>query len=361
MTANEAIYRRLATVLDTLPNGFPATDSGIEIRLLKKIFTPEEAELFCDLKLHMETAAQIAERTGRPLEGLEAMLTAMWRRGQIVGANLGGVRIFKMMPWVVGIYEFQIDRMDREFVEMFEAYMRHFGPSLVRNKPEIMQVVPVRRALAEGQQVMSYQQVSGIIDAAKAFAVNECICNKARKLKGGGCDKPRDICLGLSRIEGLFDDFPWGRPITREEALAVLDLAEEKALVHLSSNVQEDHMFICNCCGCCCPVLGAVKKLGTAEPLNHGWQAQIDPETCTACGVCTDERCQVEAIEAGEEAYRVLPGKCIGCGLCVPACPAEAIALVQTPAEEFVPPPRNEEAWLEARGKARGVDFSRFK
>ena len=78
---SKAIYQKLANVLDTLPNGFPATDSGVEIRLLKKIFRPRDAALFCDLRLAFETAQQIAERTGRPLEGLEDHLTEMRQRG----------------------------------------------------------------------------------------------------------------------------------------------------------------------------------------------------------------------------------------------------------------------------------------
>jgi len=36
----DEIYRKVARVLDTLPNGFPATQSGVEIKLLKKVFTP---------------------------------------------------------------------------------------------------------------------------------------------------------------------------------------------------------------------------------------------------------------------------------------------------------------------------------
>ena len=39
------IYRKLAQRLDTIPNGFPATESGVELRLLEKMFTPEEAAL----------------------------------------------------------------------------------------------------------------------------------------------------------------------------------------------------------------------------------------------------------------------------------------------------------------------------
>ncbi|MBK5102452.1 MAG: 4Fe-4S ferredoxin, partial [Desulfobacteraceae bacterium] len=109
----EEVYRKLAKVLDTLPNGFPRTESGVEIKLLKKIFQPEQAELFCDLRLTFEAAEQIAKRTGRPLEGLEEMLTAMWERGQIFGVDFGGMKMFKMVPWAFGIYEFQLPYMDR--------------------------------------------------------------------------------------------------------------------------------------------------------------------------------------------------------------------------------------------------------
>ena len=74
---SEDVYSNLAKVLDTLPNGFPATESGVEIKLLMKIFRPEDAELFCDLRLKFETAQQVSERTGRPLEGLEEHLSEM--------------------------------------------------------------------------------------------------------------------------------------------------------------------------------------------------------------------------------------------------------------------------------------------
>lgn len=47
---SDQVYYKLAKVLDTLPNGFSATENGLEIKLLKKIFTPEEADLFCDLR-----------------------------------------------------------------------------------------------------------------------------------------------------------------------------------------------------------------------------------------------------------------------------------------------------------------------
>jgi hypothetical protein len=99
----DEIYHKLAKVLDTLPNGFPSTESGIEIKLLKRIFDPDEAELFCDLKLKFETAAQVSQRTGSPLEGLDEKLTTMWEKGQIFGVDFGGTKLFKMVPWAWSI------------------------------------------------------------------------------------------------------------------------------------------------------------------------------------------------------------------------------------------------------------------
>ena len=111
---SDEAYYKLAKVLDSLPNGFPATESRVEIRLLKKIFQPDEAELCCDLKLNFETAKKIAKRTGRPLEGLEEKLTSMWEKGQVFGVQLGDVKLFRMVPWAFGIYELQLPFLDRE-------------------------------------------------------------------------------------------------------------------------------------------------------------------------------------------------------------------------------------------------------
>jgi rhodanese-related sulfurtransferase len=63
MTSDD-IYERLAAVLEALPHGFPRTPSGVEIRLIKMAFTPEEASLAGHLTRIPETAAEIAQRVG---------------------------------------------------------------------------------------------------------------------------------------------------------------------------------------------------------------------------------------------------------------------------------------------------------
>ena len=354
-------YHKLAKVLDTLPNGFPATKNGIEIKILKKIFTPEEADLFCDLRLTSETAEQIAERTGRPLEGLEEMLTSMWDRGEVFGSESGGVRRFKLMPWIVGIYEFQLNRMDREFAEMCEKYSMYWGLQFLKYTPQMMQVIPIEKEIPVRQEALTYAQVSGIIENARSFMVNDCICKKEQGILDNPCHMPLDVCMAMDSEPGAFENNRWGgRIITKEQAYEVLRKSEEAGLVHMTSNVESGHWFICNCCGCCCGLLRAI-NMGLTNVVNSYYYAEIDPDACEVCGICADERCQVKAIEEGEETYRIIRNRCIGCGLCVTTCPTEAIRLVSKEEKERVNPPKDEDAWFEERARQRGVDFSAYK
>lgn len=354
-------YKKLAKVLNTLPNGFPETETGIEIKLLKKIFEPDEIDIFCDLKLRFETTEAIAERTGRPLEDLRKKLHSMWERGLIFGADLDGTVVFRMMPWVLGLYEFQLYRMDREFAELCEEYYSVFGPQFFKNKPQLMQVVPVGKDIQTAQESLPYEQVSSIIETGLSFAVADCICKKEKFLLDKGCEKPMEVCMGISPIPGVFENNPWGRPISKDEAYEVLKKSEEAGLVHMTSNVENGQTYICNCCGCCCGVLRSMNELGISGGINAHYYAEIDEDNCTSCGTCAEERCQVNAIEENDGAFHVIRERCIGCGLCISTCPVEAIALVRKKAGELVSPPKDEKEWFRERGRLRGVNFSEYE
>jgi len=55
----EELYRKLQKQLDTYSLGFPATESGIEIEILKDLFTKDEAEFFTNMTPMLETSVYI--------------------------------------------------------------------------------------------------------------------------------------------------------------------------------------------------------------------------------------------------------------------------------------------------------------
>jgi ferredoxin len=360
---NEDAYSRLARVLDTLPSGFPSTESGVEIKLLEKIFTPEEASLFCEMRLTPETAEQVAGRTGHPLEWLKETLETMAGKGQLLGIRVGENRLYKMVPWVVGIYEFQVDRIDEEMAELVDQYITVFQEQCFPQAPHFAQTLAVEETIPVDQEALPYEKVSAIIEKCRSFRLADCICKKKQGLLGKPCDRPMEVCLWAVPVPGYFEQFPGYRTISRDEAYALMKKAEEASLVHMTSNTQAGHYFICNCCKCCCPFLTSINETGIPASLvidSHCY-AEIDPEKCSGCGVCADERCQVNALAEEQDEYRVVRERCIGCGLCVSACPEEAVRLVRKDAADRTTPPESENAWFEERGLKRGVDFSAYK
>jgi NAD-dependent dihydropyrimidine dehydrogenase PreA subunit len=360
---SDEVYRKLARVLDTIPNGFPETDDQIEIKMLKKIFRPDQAELFCDMRLGFENAEQVAERTGRPLEGLEEKLIEMTERGQLFGVELGGTWIFKMMPWAFGIFELQLPHLDRELAEMTSDYYEAFGRQFFSKTPQMMQTLPIEEEISVSQEALPYEKVSALIEGGQSFLLNDCICKKEHGLLDKPCDRPLRVCMAIAPVPDVFDDSPSGRLITKEEAYDLLGECEDNALVHLTGNTEGDRFFICNCCKCCCGVLRGINDLGipATDVINSHYYAVIDSDECNRCGICADERCQVGAIDEGEDYYEIVRKKCIGCGLCVTSCPTDAIQLMRKPESERIPPPADQAEWYKERGQRRGVDFSQYE
>jgi electron transport complex protein RnfB len=348
-------YYRLSKILDSMPNGFPPTDDGLEIRILKKIYTPEEADIATKLKMKFETAEAVAARTGMDAGYLKEMLQKMTNQGQIFGVTIGDAKIYKLVPFVFGIYEWQLNRLDRELSEMVEEYFKgSFGPEFYGHKPALMKVVPIEEEIPGGSLIEPYESAAKLIESAKSWAVGECVCKKERGLMGHKCTRPTEVCMALAPIENFFENYFWGRPISKEEAFRILKMAEDEGLVHMTSNVQNGHIYICNCCECCCGILRGMNEFGHPEVLaRSNYRAVVDPDICTACGACLD-RCQVRAIDI--DSVAMINDRCIGCGLCVSSCPVEAIAMVRRDDAEIEDVPLDEKDWNMKRAKSRGRD-----
>lgn len=350
------VYQRLAKKLNELPHGFPSTESGVELRILRKIFSPEEAEMALKIRPLPETAQQIATRLEKPLEEMQEILDDMVRKGQIGSAKMGGVQMYMLFPFLIGIWEFQLLRLDKELSDLMEEY----APALVGTvggfKPSLARVVPVNAQISVQHQVYPYEDLRQTMDKAKAFQVVDCICRKEQAIQGHPCTHTLENCLVFSEHEGAFDKYPRGRLISRDEALAILVKSEEEGLVHCTYNVQRGQMFVCNCCSCCCGMLRSVKELGAPYMLaGSNFFAIIDQDACDACGTCANERCPMDAIVVQDGDYVVIPERCIGCGVCTTTCPSEAVTLIRKPEADIDQPPTNIMDWYAKRAGSRGV------
>jgi electron transport complex protein RnfB len=181
------VYRRLAKKLDRLPQGFPATESGVEIRILQKLFTPEDAHVALELGLIPKPAETMAKRLGVPVEGALATLDRMAAQGQVGSYTSDGVQHYYLAPFVIGIYEFQVGRLDGEFAELFEEYAPHLLRKVGGHAPSLGRVVPIHRSIDPKLQVLAYEDMRGLIGEARAFALRECICRQERALQGHPC------------------------------------------------------------------------------------------------------------------------------------------------------------------------------
>ena len=78
--ANE-IYQKLRERMDQYSHGFAKTDSGIEMKILERVFTEEEAEMYLHLHENLQTADAIAKKIGRDPEEVEKLLQRMTKKG----------------------------------------------------------------------------------------------------------------------------------------------------------------------------------------------------------------------------------------------------------------------------------------
>lgn len=335
------IYEQLARFLDELPGGFPPSESGVEVRILRRLFTPEEAAITMHLSLLSEEAHVIAHRAGLPVEQARDLLERLDRKRLIYCfPEEGKPRTYMAQQFLVGFWESQVDRLDRELVEMFEEYLPTYAQSGNWAKMPQLRTIPVRENIPHQGTVLSYENVTEMIAEHHTFAVANCICRQEMRILGHNDGKPLETCLSFDGGADYFVRTERGRYITREETLALVAEAERSGLVLQPGNSRSAGN-ICMCCGCCCGVLRGAKLLPRpADMIASPFFAVVDEAHCAGCGTCL-ERCPMDAISLPTGVAEVDLARCIGCGLCVTTCPSEALALQRKPDAQQPRVPRN--------------------
>jgi electron transport complex protein RnfB len=343
------VYRKLQEHLDKFPVGFPRSKSGAEIRILKFIFTPKEAEIATKLTTSYETTQAIharAKELGMTVQELERALDKIVFKGGINFKKEGGAKLYANAPFVIGMYEYQVKRMTPQFCkDTFQYNVEAFGAELFGTKISQFRTVPMELSITPQHYVPRYEELRKIVeDTEGPFSVQECICRKAATLIDRPCKKTSrtETCIGLGWGEfrdviKVYIDQGWGREITREECLEILQKNEEDGLVLQAGNTERPG-FICSCCGCCCGMLIGFNLMPKpVDFVNSNYHAEVDPDLCAGCKTCVG-RCQMNAVKVVDDVAKVNLKRCIGCGLCVPTCEAKAMHLVKK--DQQVAPPK---------------------
>jgi electron transport complex protein RnfB len=284
------VYERLARFLDELPGGFVHTEDGTELRILRRLFTSEEAEVAMHLALISEEAPVIARRAGLTISQATCLLEGMAAKGIIYRfLSPGKAPVFMAEQFVVGFWEGQVNHLDRELVEDFESIHPAYVDTGNWGKLPQLRTVPIRQSISSQAKIMPYEQIDVLVARFDRFAVANCICRQEMRIIGEDCGKPEETCLAFGSGADFFIQSGRGRMISRAEAVGLITAAEQHGLVLQVGN---------------------------------------DQTLCVACGVCV-ERCPMKAISLDSGAAEINLDRCIGCGLCVSTCASGALQLVR--------------------------------
>ena len=335
---SEDVFCLLARHLDSLPAGFPATESGIELRILRKLFTVPEAEIAIALRMRPEPVSKISQRLAMDSGELAEKLLAMSKKGLIFRRDKGDLTLYMAAQFVVGIWEYHVNDLDEELIRDVNEYLPQLmEKSWSQMDTQQLRVIPVAESLDSETSIMPYEAAERIIAEQSAIVVAPCICRKEQKMVGAGCDAPMDACFIFGSASTFYKDNGLGREVSQSEALELLQAGLDAGLVLQPSNSQKP-INICMCCGCCCQVLKNLKKMPhPAQMISANYFAVVNAENCVACGDCA-ERCHMEAITVASVAEVDL-NRCIGCGVCVPVCDYEALSIKRKDSAEQTLPP----------------------
>lgn len=352
---NIDIYQQLQKQLDQYSMGFPATQSGIEIRILKYLFSEADAKLFTQLTPRLETPETVASRLGRPVAEVASQLDEMAEKGLLFRLNKGGESRYGAIPFVHGLYEFQVKDLKADFAELAKQYFEEaFDKAMQQGADYFLRTIPVQKSIEVTRNVASYDDAVEICRSKPFIVITDCICRKTAALTEQDCGKPREACFMFGSMAQYYLDRGMGRKISLEEAIRILDECREAGLVTQPATAQNPS-GMCNCCGDCCGVLRALNKHPRpAELVFSNHYAVVEADACTACEICLD-RCQMEAITMDNDLAVVSRDRCIGCGLCVITCPDQALKLVPKSAQDLRTPPVSMLEQMMLMARKRGV------
>jgi ferredoxin len=350
MGHNAGSKSSIVPLIDRL-NKYPVglVDSETLREILSLLFEEREAFIASRFPLEEATLPELSRRTGIAEGDLRPILEGMADKGLVMDLPYAGTTYYLLMPGLIGFFEFTFmkNRTDlplERVARLMHEYM-HGNPREGMAQEFFDRRTPLTRSLAfeehipVSSEVATYESAREIIMQAESGAVGMCFCRHKKEHLQESCGKGAPvagICISLGAGAEFLARRGFAELKSKEELLAVLDVARAMRLTHITDNIRSKPSFICNCCSCCCELLAGVQAGYFEGIAKTPFLAAIEPGKCNGCGICFNA-CNVKAIVPGGEqgegpvAARspaaLVEEKCLGCGACVSACSKGAISL----------------------------------
>lgn len=351
----ERSYRLLQQRLDRNVTGAP--DSPALMQILKLLYSPEEADIARQMPTNFTSLGKLSRKLGVPADQLGDKLTAMAERGLVLDVERHGKRYFTLSPVVIGFFEYTFMRTRddlpiAELARLFDEYLFHddrFARAVFDGETQIGRSLVREEALPAGAdhvEILDWERASAIVESATSHAVSLCACRHHHSHLGTACDKPQRTCMTFNYGADMLVRNGIAEPISTAEAMQILAQCKEAGLAQTADNVQRNVSYICNCCGCCCGMMSAIRTFDLRHAIvSSNWISDIDLTRCNGCGRCA-KACPVNAIDivVGEPQGNKRPrwavrdaDLCLGCGVCYAACKHGAMHMVPREQRVFTP------------------------
>ena len=289
-------------------------ENAPEYYCMAGILSDDEADIAIAAGLRKErTAGYLAKKVGKTVQEVQPLLDnlvyyGIFRRSMDKAL---GEDVYYMQIFAPGILEMMVNQKELlathpEVGRAFEEYTRNLAANMGAMIPDgygLMRVIPVESALEGIEGVSDYERISHYLDKYDRFSVSPCSCRASRSSLGDGCGHlEEDMCVQMGRGAEHYIRTGRAREITREQALEIIQRAEENGLMHDMVNIEEpgESAAICNCCACACFGLRVGLMFGARDAIRSNYVAEVDEAKCVACGQCV-ETCPGNALKLGQK------------------------------------------------------------
>lgn len=306
---------------------FGLTTNDPEYWGLRCLCTDEMADVALKMKVREHyTLDELIKLTGEDKNKLEPILEEMAKRGLLEfdygdhytndGPIKDAPRIKRyMLPmFVPGSAEFtnMVKKQIDEYPELAQFFERMTFIPLAGITELVppggagigMHVIPVEKAISLENKSASIEHISHWLKKYEGhLGVGMCSCRYGRsKLGEGSGDSCEDWCISVGDMTDYLEETGKGHAITYDEAIKILQNAEDNGFVHQITNIDgEDKIFaICNCNVNICNALRTSQLFNTPNLSRSAYTALVDPKNCVACGKCV-EYCPAGAVKLGQK------------------------------------------------------------